>query len=259
MQLPKKCLHCGTLQNLDTSFELTLMGHTYKVYLCETHSNTTPKDAKILLSQKLTELDEILEKVKSMGMVALSQEEYESLKSKKDASKLVSALPKELKQRLRSSGEQSASEDIELDENVEPGLVDFRPAVTSVTPTSSTGTPSVSGSYSSHKVKREKDLKIINEKVKTEAGREVVVPKLMKSKDGTTSIKIAQTFTGSDLDKKMKIIDKASRDGDSDTLNRINYNSQGYGDDCRKCNGAGTVNVMGKSVVCTSCGGSGLI
>ena len=81
---------------------------------------------------------------------------------------------------------------------------------------------------------------------------------MMKSKDGITSIKIAQTFTGSDLDKKMKTIDKASRDGDSDTLNRINYNSQGYGDDCRKCNGTGTVNVRGKSGVCTSCGGSGL-
>lgn len=259
MQLPKKCLNCSTTQNLNTSFELTLMGNTYKVWLCDEHSNTTPKDAKLVLTQKLTELDDILEKVKSMGLVAISQEEYDSLKSKKNANKLVSTLPKELSQRLRSNGEQvNELDNLKIDPNTPTGLSDFAPSNKSIVPADAGGVPGMTG-YASHKVKREKDLQIVEEKVKTETGREVVVPKLMKSKDGTTVIKIAQTFTGDDLAKRMKAIDKASRDNDQEFLSRVNYDNKSYGNDCRKCNGAGTIVSKGKNVVCTTCGGSGLM
>lgn len=258
MQLPKKCLNCGTALNLNTSFELTLMGHTYKVWLCDEHSNTTPKDAKASLTQKLTELDEVLEKVKSMGMVAISQEEYDSLKSKKGANKLVSTLPKELSNRLRSNGEANEIDSIKIDPNAPTGVADFAPSVRSVLPKDSAGLPGMAN-YASHKVKREKDLQVVEEKVKTETGREVVVPKLMKSKDGTTVIKIAQTFTGDDLTKRMKAIDKASRDNDNEFLNRVNYDNKSYGEDCRKCKGIGTIINKGATVICASCGGSGLM
>lgn len=63
----KKCIICGS-QDLSMSMNFIIDNEDHKVYLCEQHEDTSPKDAKQALLAKLKEVEDFIKKAKEMGL-----------------------------------------------------------------------------------------------------------------------------------------------------------------------------------------------
>jgi hypothetical protein len=69
MKFDNKCIRCGTEENIDTVITVTVNDVKYKVALCEEHAeDTTPKQVKVLVNEKLEKLKKLMEELKEYGM-----------------------------------------------------------------------------------------------------------------------------------------------------------------------------------------------
>lgn len=265
MKLAKQCIVCGTSENLNTSFDVVLFGNTYKVYLCNSHEDTTMKAAREELQNRLMKIDEFIDEAKSFGlnivlrqedvqkiaedygMVCISKEEYENLKSRKAAAgrkQLIAPsqeLVKQMSQRQPSQVEaevlQGSSEE-----------VDYVPQVESVVPEGQFSGDMLR--YAPMKTKREKNMIVKNRNIETKGGRVVEgVTTLMKSPTGTTKIHIIQNVDDADLQRKMRNYDQASKMG-------MEVNRKNMWRNCISCRGNGA---YANGTICARCKGSGLV
>lgn len=269
--LSKQCVICGTTENLNTSFELVLFGNAYKVFLCTEHEDTTMKTAREALQTRLSKIDGFIEEAKSFGLnfvfksedvkaiaerynlVCLTKEEYENLKSRKAAAssrKMIAPSQEYIKQISKQQPSVSSSPETVLANSDQTGVADYVPSNQSVRPEPSGSVGQDMLNYAPVKTKREKDLKVEHKSITTKGGRVVDgVTTLMKSSEGITRIDIIQSIDDSDLQKRMKNYNQASKDGIE--VNRDNM--------FRRCSPCGGLGAFENGMVCAKCKGSGLI
>jgi len=67
--LRETCIVCKTSKNLDTVMTVTVDDKKYEVSLCAEHAEeTTPKQVKDKVRERITEIEEVLKKVKELGL-----------------------------------------------------------------------------------------------------------------------------------------------------------------------------------------------
>lgn len=270
--MSKQCVICGTVENLNTSFELILFGNSYKVHLCTEHEDTTMKAAREALQNRLTKIDVFIEEAKSYGLnfvlkpddvktiadsyglVCITKEEYENLKSKKAAAtnkKMIAPSQEFIKQMSKQQPSNNSETENTQTTPVEHGVVDYSPQAESKRPEPSGLVGQDMLQYAPIKTKREKDLKIESKSITTKGGRVIDgITTLMKSSEGVTRINIVQGIDDTELQKRMKVYDQASKDG-------MEVNQTNMFRNCRKCGGLGSF--KNGTTICAVCKGSGII
>lgn len=70
MQLNNRCLRCGSTSNLNTIMTVAVDGLKHEVALCSEHEDTNPKQAREMVSAKITEFEDLKKRLAEYGMDA---------------------------------------------------------------------------------------------------------------------------------------------------------------------------------------------
>lgn len=250
MKLPKKCIICGSHDNLDTSINVKYHGEEYHVYLCTEHEDTTPKAAKTAIGNMLDEIDELSEHAEKYNMVLVTKEEYKSLKDGSSGGPLKTTgkqlLVDQPPQQNISSNAKKIYEK-KSDKYGHEGVVKVKQHA----PTAAgkiDGTGDTLESNESYEVIKEKQSKVEVEDVAIKGGT-VKIPKKIKDGTGTTEIRINQ---GVDDRVIQSVARRNSSMSKSGSFNGIQYERE-----CTACKGTG-IHPMTKGE-CPKCNGIGLL
>jgi len=83
IDLTSFCIINGSEKNLNTTMIIKILGISYKISVCdEKADDTTTKEIKKAILDRITEIDELKTKIERFGYIVLSKKEYEELVNK---------------------------------------------------------------------------------------------------------------------------------------------------------------------------------
>lgn len=251
--MAKNCVYCGSPDNLNTSFNISLEdGNKVAVDICDEHAeDATVKSAKEAYLRKKAQIDEVIAKAKELGLEIIEGQGLSIAKSTQPARR--EAEPRRQKQ---------VEERVEYDE-------DFVP--TDIIDRKQPPMPTVTGSAPGVESYSTSDLRSVRAELPDGAlkgqakigvfeGRQGVPIALVQQRRdglGTTNVQIVRKENDKTLQERFKrMADDSIRDNTPD------YAKSGYArsfTDCGLCRGSGNVKNGKSMIVCPKCQGSGII
>lgn len=231
------CIVSGTSDNLNTFFTVKVDDVTYEVALCDEHEDTTPKEVRRLIGDKIKEFNTICETLAQFGYKAVPIDE--TVKSIQPKSETTTEQPK--------SAPQTQESPLKKNEIQELPPVD----VGKVTSSGNMGTiqpehyiPDSVANKDGTPVKRpaveHQELQI----AESESGRPISAPKTVRDQSGETTYVIAPT-SHEELMRRSNVATK-----------REHSYQKGYAfRDCPLCGGVG----QHRKNTCPKCKGTGII
>lgn len=227
MDLPKKCVFCNITTNLNTNIDMTFDGVTYKVWVCDTHEDMSSKQIREAIKSNVGNIATLIKEIEKFGYVCVLKEEYDKLKNRIIVPKL------NIEKQETTTKAAGSGQTVKFTPRIQNAQVDGTPAEP----------------HSAYTVEREADMVLESENVKLKNGRNVPIPKSMKSSDGNTSITIVQGIDDSALQRRTNRLSQEALDP--------NFRGVKYGSECVACKGTG-IHPISKSE-CPKCHGTGIL
>jgi hypothetical protein len=242
IDLSNKCIFCDSEQNLNTTMNVKIDDTEYKVSVCTAHEDgASPKAIRQIVQEKAGEIEKIKQMAAKYGLKL--EEPPRKTTAQPSGHKLI--YPGMKKQEIKAPQPQLQEPPAEPD-NQEVPIQEVDQSNTAVVERHD--------SYSLNSNKSPKVVTSKNQVVKTESGREIVVPSVIfDDNGGKTSIKIVNTGGDKALQSRFKELAEASK-GSRGPDFRNQYSVR----DCNICGGSG-VSRTDKKKTCPKCGGDGMM
>jgi hypothetical protein len=227
--MTKKCVFCGTEDNLTVSMQVTTDKGSQAIDVCAEHEDdASPKKVRELVAKKEEALAELERQAKELG--------YELAPT--GGSGIVAVTKKDPEPKPKSTGGEPPQKVSSSKTPAKPRKMKMRQVQA----------PGTGASYDTAKAEAPGVLEVEEQVVATDGGRQLTVPKKIESEAGTTEIVIADTDDKMIQRNMNKLKDKANRDG--------MLFQQGYmASECTLCKGTGITAINGQK--CIRCGGTG--
>jgi len=234
MHLTSKCLVCNSVDNLNTTIKIKTATQEVEISLCDEHEETSPKQARELVSTKLAEYEELKKKMLEFG-VSVGQE--------------TAPAPKPLiqKQTIVKRAPVVAQKPITVDTTIDDSLAGEVIRQEQSINTEAEITNAIKKKDPSKEVRIPKVVEAESQVIRR-GGGQISVPKKIRTDDGgVTNITIVET-SNEDLQKRAKQMDPTT-----------NPNAHSFKDgysmkECLLCRSAGTLK---NGQTCPKCRGSG--
>jgi hypothetical protein len=288
MNLRSKCIRCGSTTSLNTILPVTIENVKYEVALCDEHAeDTTIKQVKECVIQRLKEIDELLKKANELG-IELGDKKLIIIESPKEPEASPQMPPQE-PETTPSTSPQTSHKIVKKapapkttiqykKNNPQPkpisssmvrgvhGVAQGKVAAANLERRESLSTSSVvEGAIRNAKKRnlidedKEVSLPTIRSKeqqvVEGRGRKPMVIPKTIKYSDGVTNIHVVNTGGDKTIQDRFRDLAQDSMQGDRP---RFCYGADGYDViPCNACDGTGTAKVG--TGPCPKCQGVGFL
>lgn len=275
--LRETCIICKTAKNLDTVMTVTVDDKKYEVSLCSEHAEeTTPKQVKDKVKERIIEIEEVLKKVKELGLtdmlVGSASKKIEVVETAKETEPTPEPEPRPepepepqpkvtiVKKQAEKPAERSGPSQITRVKRIskEKGMSKVK-SVGGVA-MSKAGTSanlesfeSLDASALASEIAEEKggsvpQVKAIDYQVVAgRGGHAMRLPRNIKQTDGTTTIQMVDTGGDRTIQERFRELSAGNFSHKKDGYDVMN---------CSLCRGAGLART---GQTCPKCGGTGLL